>query len=83
MIQEIVQTVHIDNVEFSVIDVETTGLSAKTNRIIEIGLVKVRNYKIVERYETLINPGSYIPGFISQLTGITDDDVADAPFSVT
>ena len=80
MIQEIVQTVHIDNVEFSVIDVETTGLSAKTNRVIEIGLVKVRNYKIVERYETLINPGSYIPGFISQLTGITDDDVADAPF---
>ncbi len=43
-------------------------------------MVKVRNYKIVERYETLINPGSYIPGFIAQLTGITDDDVANAPF---
>ena len=43
-------------------------------------MVKVRNYKIVERYETLINPGTYIPGFISQLTGITDDDVANAPF---
>jgi DNA polymerase-3 subunit epsilon len=80
MIQELLETSHIDNVEFSVIDVETTGLSAKTNHVIEIGLVKVRNYKIVERYETLINPGSYIPGFISQLTGITDDDVANAPF---
>ncbi len=80
MIQELLETSHIDNAEFSVIDVETTGLSAKTNRVIEIGLVKVRNYKIVERYETLINPGSYIPGFISQLTGITDDDVANAPF---
>jgi len=80
MIQELLETSNIDNTEFSVIDVETTGLSAKTNRVIEIGLVKVRNYKIVERYETLINPGSYIPGFISQLTGITDDDVANAPF---
>lgn len=80
MIQEILQTTHIDNAEFSVIDVETTGLSAKTNRVIEIGLVKVKNYKIVERYETLINPGNYIPGFITQLTGITDEDVEDAPF---
>ncbi|MCH7964898.1 MAG: GIY-YIG nuclease family protein [Bacteroidetes bacterium] len=80
MIQEILQTAHIDNAEFSVIDVETTGLSAKTNRIIEIGLVKLRNYKIVDRYETLINPGIYIPSFISQFTGITDEDVADAPF---
>jgi DNA polymerase III subunit epsilon len=80
MIQEILQTTHIDKAEFSVIDIETTGLSAKTNRVIEIGLVKVRNYKIVDRYETLINPGTYIPGFISQLTGITNDDIVDAPF---
>ena len=80
MIQEILQTAHIDNAEFSVIDVETTGLSAKTNHIIEIGLIKVRNYKIVDRYETLINPGIYIPSFISHFTGITDEDVADAPF---
>ena len=80
MIQEILQTAHIDNAELSVIDVETTGLSAKTNRIIEIGLVKLRNYKIVDRYETLINPGIYIPSFISHFTGITDEDVADAPF---
>ena len=49
MIQELLQTAHIDDAEFSVIDVETTGLSAKTNRVIEIGLVKVRNYKIVEQ----------------------------------
>ena len=80
MIQELLPTTHIDEAEFSVIDVETTGLSAKSNRVIEIGLVKVRNYKIVERYESLINPGSYLPGFITQLTGITDDDVVNAPF---
>ena len=80
MIQELLPTKKIDEAEFSVIDVETTGLSAKTNRVIELGLVKIRNYKIAERYETLINPGSYIPDFISQLTGITDDDVENAPF---
>ena len=80
MIQELLPTTQVDEAEFSVIDVETTGLSAKSNRVIEIGLVKVRNYKIVERYESLINPGSYLPGFITQLTGITDDDVVNAPF---
>jgi DNA polymerase-3 subunit epsilon len=80
MIQELLPTMHIDDAEFSVIDVETTGLSAKSNRVIEIGLVKIRNYKIVERYESLINPGCYLPGFITQLTGITDDDVENAPF---
>ena len=82
MIQELLPTTSIDEAEFSVIDVETTGLSAKSNRVIEVGLVKVRNYKIVERYESLINPGSYLPGFITQLTGITDDDVVNAPFLV-
>ncbi|MGB5896486.1 MAG: exonuclease domain-containing protein [Ignavibacteriaceae bacterium] len=80
MIQELLPTTQVDEAEFSVIDVETTGLSSKSNRVIEIGLVKVRNYKIVERYESLINPGSYLPGFITQLTGITDDDVENAPF---
>jgi DNA polymerase-3 subunit epsilon len=80
MIQELLPTTSVDEAEFSVIDVETTGLSAKTNRVIEVGLVKVRNYKIVERYESLINPGSYLPGFITQLTGITADDVENAPF---
>jgi DNA polymerase III subunit epsilon len=65
---------------FAVIDVETTGLSAKSNRVIEIGIVKVRDLKIVDRFESLINPGTSIPFFITQLTDISDKDVFDAPY---
>jgi len=65
---------------FSVIDVETTGLSAKSNRIIEIGIVKVKNLKIVDRFESLVNPGTAIPYFITQLTEISNEDVFDAPY---
>ncbi len=42
--------------EFSVLDVETTGLSARNNRVIEIGIVKVKNLKITDKYTTLIIP---------------------------
>ena len=64
---------------FAVVDVETTGLSARNNRIIEIGLVKVKNLKVVEKYHSLINPQTYIPQFITQFTGIAEEDVADSP----
>ena len=80
MIQEQLLSSSLDKAEFSVVDVETTGLSARSNRVIEIGLVKVRNYRIVERYQTLINPGTTIPEFITQFTGISDNDVVDAPY---
>jgi len=65
--------------EFSVLDVETTGLSARNNRVIEIGIVKVKNLKIVDKYTTLINPGCDIPYFITQFTGISNSDVAYSP----
>ncbi|MCG6915003.1 3'-5' exoribonuclease, partial [bacterium BMS3Abin03] len=80
MIKEQLPSTLVEKAEFSVIDVETTGLSARTNRIIEIGIVKVKNLKVTDRYETLINPGTYIPDYITQLTGITEEDVFDAPF---
>ena len=80
MIKEQLPPNLVDATEFSVIDVETTGLSARTNRIIEIGIVKVKNLKITNRYETLINPGTYIPYYITQLTGISEKDISDAPF---
>ena len=80
MIKEQLPSTLVENAEFSVIDVETTGLSARTNRIIEIGIVKVKNLKVTNRYETFINPGTYIPDHITQLTGITEEDVSDAPF---
>jgi len=65
--------------EFSVLDVETTGLSARNNRVIEIGIVKVKNLKIVDKYTTLIKPGCDIPYFITQFTGIANSDVAYSP----
>ena len=65
--------------EFSVLDVETTGLSARNNRVIEIGIVKVKNLKITDRFTTLINPGCDIPYFITQFTGISSSDVAYSP----
>lgn len=65
--------------EFSVLDVETTGLSARNNRVIEIGIVKVKNLKIADKYTTLINPGCDIPYFITQFTGISNSDVAYSP----
>ena len=54
----------LEEAEFSVLDVETTGLSARNNRVIEIGIVKVKNLKIADKFTTLINPGCDIPYFI-------------------
>lgn len=70
----------IDTTTFSVLDVETTGLSPEYNRIIEIAIVKVKNGEITDSYNTLINPGKRIPPSITELTGISDDDIEDAPF---
>ena len=54
------------------LDIETTGLDSKTDRIIEIGAVRFTEKGVEEEFETLVNPGIKIPPFISQLTGITD-----------
>ena len=69
----------LDETEFSVLDVETTGLSARNNRVIEIGIVKVKNLKITDKFSTLINPGCDIPYFITQFTGISNNDVEYSP----
>lgn len=69
-----------EHASFCVVDVETTGLSAANGGIIEIALVKVENLKITNTYSSLVNPGRLIPYFITQLTGISDYDVFDAPY---
>jgi DNA polymerase-3 subunit epsilon len=69
----------LEETEFSVLDVETTGLSARNNRVIEIGIVKVKNLKIVDKFSSLINPGCDIPFFITQFTGIGNGDVEYSP----
>jgi DNA polymerase-3 subunit epsilon len=65
--------------EYVVVDVETTGGNAQTNRVTEIGAVRVRGETILEEWTTLVNPGVRIPRRIVSLTGITDAMVAEAP----
>ena len=64
---------------FVVVDLETTGGSAATESITEIGAVKVRGGEVLGEFQTLVNPSQAIPPFIAVLTGITDAMVAGAP----
>ena len=65
--------------DYVVFDIETTGFSCVTNKIIEIGAVKVSGGQIVDRYSTFVNPKEPIPFDIEKLTSINDSMVADAP----
>jgi len=64
---------------FAVVDIETTGGSSKNGRIIEIAIYITDGNTIQNHFSTLINPQMPIPAFISSLTGIHDDMVAEAP----
>jgi DNA polymerase III subunit epsilon len=64
---------------YTIVDVETTGGSPFWNRIIEIGILRVEKGEIVAKYQTLLNPGRELPEFITKLTGITDSDLEGAP----
>ncbi|MBO5278085.1 MAG: 3'-5' exonuclease [Lachnospiraceae bacterium] len=63
---------------FVAVDIETTGLNPATERIIEIGAVRVRENQITETFDILINPGRILSSFIIELTGITDEMLAGA-----
>ena len=61
------------------IDIETTGLESQSDSIIENGAVRFNGKRIEAEWSTLINPGRAIPALITQLTGITNEMVRNAP----
>lgn len=65
--------------DYLCVDLETTGLSPKTDKIIEIGAVKVKNGQIVDTFETFARPGVTLPEKVTELTGITAADLEHAP----
>ena len=69
----------LNELDFVVLDVEAIGAGTAPARIIELGAYRLRSGKIVDEFQTLINPGVPLPRFISALTGITDEMLAGAP----
>ena len=64
---------------FAIVDIETTGGSAKREKIIEIAIIIFDGEKIIDSFESLVHPERSIPSFITRITGITDDMLIDAP----
>lgn len=64
---------------YTALDLETTGLNPKMDRIIEIGAVKVREGKTIDTFQSLVNPGRILKERVCRLTGISDEMLAGAP----
>jgi DNA polymerase-3 subunit epsilon len=67
------------DVDFCVVDTETTGGLASLHRVIDVAEFHVRDGIVLDRFSTLINPGRAIPGWITAFTGINDEMVKHAP----
>lgn len=65
--------------EYTVLDIETTGLSKYIHNVTEIAAVKIKGKRVVGSFQTLVNPEQRIPSFITRLTGIDNEMVKDAP----
>jgi DNA polymerase-3 subunit epsilon len=69
----------LDEVDFVVLDTETTGLRPGPDRVIEVAAVRVRHGEIVNSFQDLINPGRRLPPFIVKFTGISEEMLQEAP----
>lgn len=65
--------------DYIALDLETSGLNPSSDKIIEIGMIRVSEGAIVQKYSTLLNPQEKLPPRITELTGITDDMVCNQP----
>lgn len=73
------QSLKIFPENYVVLDIETTGLSPVQDEIIELSAIKVENNRVKEEFSTLVKPSGYLSTYISNLTGITQDMLTDAP----
>jgi DNA polymerase-3 subunit epsilon len=69
----------LEEAEFVVFDLETTGLSAQTSRICELGAVRVRALELVDRFQSLVDPRVPLPQPVARLTGLRERDLRGAP----
>jgi DNA polymerase-3 subunit epsilon len=72
----------LDELDYVVVDVETTGFTPADCGITEIGAVRVHEGRVVAEFTSLVNPGTPVPGHIEELTGIGDAMLAGAPSAV-